>query len=70
MRVLVENLSSIYPGQKADFLLGILNNRPLAEMAAILAPVARRVIITMVPDPKSSKTEDLTKVFAELGIEL
>lgn len=69
MRALVGTLTSIYPGQKADFLLGILNNRPLAEMAAILAPVARRVIITTVPDPKSSKTEDLTKVFAELGIE-
>ncbi|MGE5604974.1 MAG: bifunctional folylpolyglutamate synthase/dihydrofolate synthase [Bacteroidota bacterium] len=70
MRALAGTLTSIYPGQKADLLVGILGNRPLAEMAAILAPVARRVIITTVPDPKSSKTEDLTKVFAELGIEI
>ena len=69
MRALVGNLTTIYPGQKADFLLGILNNRPLSEMAAILAPVARRVIVTKVPDPKSATTEDLAKVFTELGIE-
>lgn len=69
MRALVENISSIYPGQKADLLVGILNNRPLAEMAAILAPIARRVIVTTVPDPKSSKTQDLTRVFTELGID-
>ncbi len=69
MRALVATLTSIYPGQKADLLLGILNNRPLAEMAAILAPLARRVIVTKVPDPKSSITEELNKVFTELGVE-
>lgn len=69
MRALVETLTSVYPGQKADFLLGILNNRPLVEMAGILAPVARQVIVTKVPDPKSSLTEDLGKVFVELGVE-
>ncbi len=70
MRALVGNLTSIYPGQKADLLVGILNNRPLPEMAAILAPVARRVILTQVPDPKSATTEDLTKVFTELGVKI
>lgn len=69
IRALVDTFSSIYPGGKADFLLGILNNRPLAEMAGILAPVARRVIVTKVPDPKSSLPEDLGKVFTELGVE-
>ena len=69
MRALIRNLTTIYPGQKADLLLGILNNRPIPEMAAILAPVARRVIVTKVPDPKSSKTEDLSKAFTELGVE-
>ena len=69
VRALAGTLASIYPGQKADFLVGILNNRPLAEMAAILAPVTRQVIVTKVPDPKSSTTEDLAKAFTELGIE-
>lgn len=69
MRALVDVLSTIYPGQKADFLIGILNNRPLAEMASILAPFVRRVIVTKVPDPKSATTEELEKVFAELGVE-
>lgn len=69
MQALLETLVSVYPGAKADFLVGILNNRPLAEMAGILAPVARRVIVTKVPDPKSSLPEDLGKVFTELGVE-
>lgn len=69
MRALVETLTAIYPGKKVDFLVGILNNRPLPEMAAVLAPVARRVIVTEVPDCKSSLTEDLSKVFTELGVE-
>lgn len=69
MQALVEALASIYPGQKADFIVGILNNRPLPEMAAILAPIARRVIVTKVPDPKSATTEELGNAFAELGVE-
>lgn len=68
MRALVETLTSIYPGQKADLLVGILNNRPLPEMAAILAPIARRVIATRVPDPKSAATEDLSSAFTRLGV--
>lgn len=69
MRALAETLTWIYPGKKVDFLVGILNNRPLQEMAAILAPIARRVIVTTVPDSKSSLTEDLSKAFTELGVE-
>lgn len=69
VRALADTLTSIYPGKRVDFLVGILNNRPLAEMAGILAPVARRVIVTKVPDPKSSLPEDLGKVFTELGVE-
>lgn len=69
MRALVATLNSVYPGRKVDLLIGILNNRPLAEMAAILAPVARRVIVTRVPDPKSAAVEDLNRIFSELGVE-
>lgn len=69
MRALTETLTWIYPGKKVDFLVGILNNRPLQEMAAILVPIARRVIVTTVPDSKSSLTEDLSKAFTELGVE-
>lgn len=69
MRALVGTLTSIYPGQKVDLLVGILNNRPLPEMAAILAPIARRVIVTHVPDPKSSTIEDLRNAFTQLGVD-
>ncbi len=69
VRALAETLTSIYPGKRVDFLVGILNNRPLTEMAAILAPLARRVIVTRVPDPKSALTGDLNEVFSKLGVE-
>jgi dihydrofolate synthase/folylpolyglutamate synthase len=68
LRALVDGLKRIYPGRRVDFLVGILNNRPLKEMAAILAEIARKVIVTTVPDPKSAAVEDLETAFRSCGI--
>ncbi len=68
VRALVATLKAIYPGQKFSFLIGVLDNRPLAEMAALLAPGAARVLVTRVPDPKSAKIEELAEIFTDLGV--
>jgi dihydrofolate synthase/folylpolyglutamate synthase len=65
---LVDGIKRIFPGRRVDFLVGILNNRPLKEMAAILAEIARKVIVTTVPDPKSATVEDLAAAFRSCGI--
>jgi dihydrofolate synthase/folylpolyglutamate synthase len=68
IRALVDTLKTLFPGQKIDFLFGKLANRPSAEMAAIMAEVARRVITTTVPYGKTTTAEDLAAVFQNCGV--
>lgn len=65
---LVKTIQTIYPGQKVHLLFGLLNNRPGDVMAEILAPITERVIVTTVPDPKSTPPEKLASSFQALGI--
>ncbi len=65
---LVKTIQTIYPGQKVHLLFGLLNNRPGNVMAEILAPITERVIVTTVPDPKSTPPEKLASSFQALGI--
>lgn len=46
MRALARALREVFQREKADFLLVFRANRPLAEMAGIIAPLARRVVVT------------------------
>ncbi len=68
VKALTESIRKIFPGQKVDLLLGILNNRPLEEIARILSEIANKVIITRVPDPKSASLEDVRTAFLENGV--
>lgn len=65
---LVKTIQTIYPGQKVHLLFGLLNNRPGNVMAEILAPITDHVIVTTVPDPKSTPPEKLASSFQALGI--
>jgi dihydrofolate synthase/folylpolyglutamate synthase len=67
-KALVKSIKTMFPDRKADLLFGVLNNRPCDEIAEILAQVIRRVIVTTVPDPKSTPVTDLAKSFQRLGI--
>lgn len=67
-RALVRTIKAVFPGQKVDLLVGILNNRPLAEMAGILGEIARQVIVTRVPDPKSASPDELGPCFEAVGL--
>lgn len=67
-RALVKTVETIYPGQKVDLLMGMLNNRPMDVMAGILSKITRKVITTRVPDPKSASEVELGEQFFRLGI--
>jgi len=67
-KALVQTVKTLYPGQKVDLLMGMLNNRPMDEMAGILGEIVRRVITTRVPDPKSASEVELGQEFDKLGI--
>lgn len=68
LQALVNTFQELYPDQRVDLLIGILNNRPLAVMAEILAPITRKVIVTRVPDPKSASEELLGEYFRNQGV--
>jgi dihydrofolate synthase/folylpolyglutamate synthase len=67
-KALVKIIQSIYPGKKVHLLFGKLNNRPTEEIAQILSAIIERVIVTSVPDPKSTPLEDLAQSFKKLRI--
>ncbi len=68
IEALVKNIQIIYPEQSIDLLIGVLNNRPVVEMAEILAPLVRKVIVTNVPDPQTTPAAELAAIFANLGV--
>lgn len=67
-KALVKSIQTIYPGQKVHLLFGLLNNRSSKRMAEILAAITGQVIVTTVPDPKSTPPEELAMSFRILGI--
>lgn len=46
IRALADALRQVFPGQKAVFVMGILDNRPVEEMIGILAPQMKRLYAT------------------------
>ncbi len=69
-RALVRTIQWLYPGQKIALLVGILNNRPVDEMAAILTPIAAEVIVTEVTGFKTATASELAVHFKNQGIEV
>jgi len=65
---LVKSLEELFPGKTVNALVGILNNRPVEEMAGILAPKLGKVIATRVPDPKTASPSRIAAAFRRRGI--
>ena len=72
IRALVRALPEVFRRERFDFLLGILDNRPVEEMAAQLAPLARRVVVTTVPGgtAPSAEVSRLASAFVPSGIKV
>lgn len=66
---LVKSLEEFFPGKTITAVVGILDNRPVEEMAGILAPKLSKVVATRVPDPNSAPTSRIAAAFRRLGIE-
>ena len=67
-QTLAVTMNILYPKEKASLLVGILNNRPLEELARIFSGFASNVITTSVPDPKSSDPVKLAQIFEGYGV--
>lgn len=66
---LVKSLEELFPGKTITAVVGIMDNRPVEEMAAILAPKLGKVVATLVPDPKAAPTARIAAAFRRLGVE-
>lgn len=67
--VLADNLGNLFAGKRIHAVIGILNNRPVEEMAARLAPRVHKVIATAVPDPKTATPARTAESFRAAGVE-
>jgi dihydrofolate synthase/folylpolyglutamate synthase len=68
-RALRDTVATIYRDKPIIGLVGIQNNRPIEEMAAIIGPSLKHVILTKVPESAiPASTERLAKAFADAGI--
>ena len=68
---LAESLQELFPAKKLAFVLGILNDKDLAGIAAALGPLASRVTATRPKTPRAFEPEDLKRAFggfAPVGI--
>lgn len=68
-RALVDTIKLLYPGQKVDMLVGILDNKSYAEMAAIFSEIAAAVLVTGITGFQAAPASELAAIFNERGIE-
>lgn len=66
-RALVDTIKLLYPGQRIDMLVGILDNKSYGEMAAIFSEIAATVIVTEIPGFKAAPGVELATIFAGYG---
>jgi len=62
-RALGEAFTELFPGRKAIVVVGILNDKDLAGMAASLGPLARQVFAARPQTPRAYPAEDVAAAF-------
>lgn len=70
LAALVTALRAVFHREKVDFLVGITGDRPVAEMAGLIAPAARRVTVTTVSGGRAPgvEPESITAAFKDIHI--
>ena len=64
---LSKSLQRLFPERQIIGLIGIMGNRPVEDMAAIIAPNLHGVVVTEVPDTKFHAANRITEAFNNLG---
>jgi len=62
-RALAESLRELFPGKKLTFVVGILNDKDVAGMAAALGPLAANIVATRAKTPRAFDPEELRRAF-------
>lgn len=60
-------MESHFPGQTLTLILGILRDKDYASMCRILAPLAKRILLSPVHSERSASSAELQRVCAEIA---
>jgi dihydrofolate synthase/folylpolyglutamate synthase len=64
---LSKSIKRLFPERRIVGLIGIMGNRPVEDMAAIIAPSIHDVVVTEVPDTKFHAAKRIKEAFTQLG---
>lgn len=62
------SIKRYFGGEKVNILMGVLADKDYRDMAALLAPLAKRVFTVTPNSPRALSSDKLAKVFSEAGI--
>lgn len=65
---LVNNLKTAYPDRKFTFLIGMLADKDIKSVLAILSPVAKGAVAVTVDDKRALKASELCELLNSVGI--
>jgi dihydrofolate synthase / folylpolyglutamate synthase len=63
-------LSENFPDRELTFVFAAMRDKPLQEIAEILFPLAERVVVTQVANPRSATTRELLQAASRTGVAL
>jgi len=63
-------LSASYPDRPLTFVFGAMRDKAISEIAAILFPMADRVIATQADNPRAASTSEIAEAAAPFGADL
>jgi dihydrofolate synthase / folylpolyglutamate synthase len=63
-------LSENFSGRDLTFVFAAMRDKPLQEIAEILFPVAERVVVTQVANPRAATTSELLQAASRTGVSL
>ena len=64
------SLSHHYPDRDITMLFGCMRDKPIAELACILFPLAHRVIVTQVDNPRAATPREVAEAGDRVGTEI
>jgi dihydrofolate synthase / folylpolyglutamate synthase len=63
-------LSENFSGRELTFVFAAMRDKPLQEIAEILFPLAERVVVTQVANPRAATTSELLQAASRTGVSL
>lgn len=67
IRAAADSIRALFPGKKVILLMGVMADKDVENMAAVIAPLAGRVFTVTPDNPRAMSAEKLAEVFRSVG---